>query len=215
MRIFFFGDSITHGFYDEQGGWAQRLCNEYHALSLEKLGQANSVYIEAFNLGVSGDTAGGLAKRIESDIDSRRLYKTEDIIVIAIGINDAPLINNRAVKDVYDFEDEIEKVIKNSQKITSKILLVGLTAVDESMTNPWPYSSRDRQFFNNRINLFEDTVKQCANRDSIKFVPLHDEFLANLEAGQKLLADGLHPNSAGHRWIASRVKPVIDKLIEP
>jgi lysophospholipase L1-like esterase len=213
MRIFFFGDSLTQGFFDEKGGWAGHLINEYHMRSLSKLNDKNAEWIECFNLGVSGETVEGVLYRLEDEIKARRLYREDEIIVIAIGINDAILRNNRADTDVYKFQETLEKLINKAKKLTKKVLLVGLSAVDESMTNPWPYSSTKKQWHNTRINVFEDTIKQSAIRKEITFVPIHDKFLQILES-DKLLSDGLHPNSAGHELIYSLVKPQLEKLLK-
>lgn len=210
MRVFFFGDSITQGFFDEKGGWAQRLINHYHSKTRENLGQ--DFWIECFNLGVSGDTVDGLIRRIELEVTNRQLLDDENVIVLAIGINDTVLRDNRAVRDVYDFQESFEKLLNSSLNIADKVICIGLTAVDESLTDPVAYSSTNEQYLNNRINLFEDTIKQACETKDLPFVPVHDRFLAQSESAA-LLSDGLHPNEAGHELIANLVKPHLDKLL--
>lgn len=198
MRILFFGDSIAQGFFDEKGGWVQRLINKYHMLSYEERDKENARYIECFNLGISGDTVEGVLNRFEQEFSARQIYPEENIVVIAIGTNDAIMRDNRAVMDVYEFQEILEKLIDTVKQQVDKILLVGLPSVDESMTNPWPYSSTKKQWSNNILNTFEDTIKQSAERKNIAFVPIHDSFLAQMEAGQALLGDGLHPDRRAH-----------------
>lgn len=204
MRILFFGDSITQGFYDQAGGWVQRLAKKY---------QGPAQDIEIFNLGVSGDCAKDLIERLENEAKIRRWRDDKLVVAIAVGINDARLVDNRAVSDVYDFQQELEKLIKIAGKVADAVLCVGLSAVDEEQTNPWPYSSTGAQWSNNRINAFEDTIKQSAQRLNVPFVAIHDSFLAQVTAGQDLLADGLHPNEAGHQLIAELVKPALEPLL--
>lgn len=213
MRVLIFGDSIAQGFWDAYGGWVQRLAHEYHPRALTDMLAGKGDGNEVFNLGISGDTAAGLAKRLEAEVAARQLYPDSDVIVIAIGINDAALRANRAELDVYGFQLEIDKALDIALRITDKVMLVGLTAVDENLTDPWKYSSTGKQWHNARINAFEDTIKQSAERKDVPFVPIHDRFMAALEAGQDLLADGLHPNEAGHQFITELVKPVLDELI--
>lgn len=210
MRVFFFGDSITQGFFDEAGGWAQRLINLYHSQTRENLGQ--DFWIECFNLGVSGDTVDGLRKRLEVEVTNRQLLNDENVIVLSIGINDTVLHDNRAVRDVYDFQESFENLLDSSLSIANKVICIGLTAVDESLTDPWAYSSTNKQYLNNRINLFEDTIKQACEIKDVPFVPVHDRFLTQADSAT-LLSDGLHPNEAGHELIASLVKPRLDKLL--
>lgn len=201
MRILFFGDSITQGFYDREGGWVQRLARGYHG-------------VEVFNLGVSGDTAESLLARLENEAKARR-WRDDDplVVVICVGINDARLQDNRAIVDVYEFQKTIENLLDKALKVADTVMCVGLSAVDESRTNPWPQSSTGAQWSNIRINSFEDTVKQSAHRRDVPFIPIHDRFLGQLESGAELLADGLHPNEAGHQLITELVKPALDGRI--
>lgn len=211
MRIFIFGDSIVQGFCDPKGGWAQRLLNDYHELTFEHNITSKGPYFEVFNLGVSGDMASGIAARIEPEVSARHLYEDSDLIVLAVGVNDSRLHDNIADMDVYDFQANFERALDAATNLTENVLCVGLTAVDESLVDP---SKDGDQFKNNRINLFEDTVKQSAQEYGLPFVPLHDAFLAKLQEGKSLLADGLHPNDAGHFFIYETVKPALDKLIK-
>lgn len=214
MRILFFGDSITQGFYDTHGGWAQRLANLYHADSFNHM-LATPGYdtTEVFNLGVSGDTAQGILGRIESETSTRRWENDPVTIVLAVGINDSRKRDNKAIMDVYKFQETLEELFQKASEVADHVLIVGLSAVNESQTNPWPFSSGTSGWGNNRINLFEDTLKQCAEHAKLPFVPVHDEFLAHMKAGEQLLADGLHPNDAGHQFIAEIVKPELEKLL--
>jgi lysophospholipase L1-like esterase len=213
MRIFFFGDNITQGFFESQGGWAQRLANEYHQETLRELDRENPKWIECFNLGVSGDTAEELLGRIGHEIEVRELDDDENIIVIAIGTNNSILRDNRALMDVYTFQEVFEKILDTAQKYSDKILCVGLTAVDELLTDPIEQSSTGKQYHNQRLNVFEDTIKQSAGRKEVPFVPIHDVFLEKLNSGEELLSDGLHPNDAGHALIYHSVKPELEKLL--
>lgn len=214
MRIYAFGDSITQGFFDSQGGWTQRLANSYHQKSLQAMLAGEDYYIELHNLGVSGDTAAGVANRIEREIKARQLYEEDETIILAIGMNDAILRDNRPMTEVYEFQKQYDKLLEDALKISSRIVCVGLTAVDETKTDPWRFSSTGKQWKNNRINLFEDTIKQTAQRKNVIFIPLHDQFLTALSDGQNLLADGLHPNDTGHDMVANIVKPVLDGIVK-
>ena len=211
MRIFIFGDSIAQGFYDSEGGWAGRLASEYHLATLASITEGNKEWYDVFNLGVSGDTAAGVAERLEAEVTARQLYDSDgpDVIVLAVGINDARLTNNRAAMDVYEFQEAYEAAIDTAKQLQTRVVCVGLTAVDEAKTDPWVGSSSGKQWKNNRINLFEDAIKQSAVRKEVAFVPIHDDFLKQLEAGKPLLADGLHPNNAGHVWLRKRIEAVL------
>lgn len=214
MRVLVFGDSIAQGFFDSKGGWVQRLSSDLHMKTLTAMNSGDDYHVEIHNLGVSGDTAEGTLNRMESEMGSRRLYQEDEIIVIAIGTNDSALRGNVALEDVYDFQVTYEKILETAKHHAEKILCVGLPAVDESMSDPWKFSSTGRQYKNNRLDLFEDTVKQVAGQASVEFVPIFDVFLARLKDGSGLLADGLHPNDAGHELIYQIVKPKLEELLK-
>lgn len=213
MRIFFFGDSITQGFFDEKGGWVQRLANKYHGQTLEEIDSPDGRWLECFNLGVSGDGVQGVLGRLEHEIKARQLDDQPDVIVIAIGTNDTIMRKNRAIMDVYEFQEIYEKLLDKALKITKRVACIGLSAVNQAQTDPWKYSSTKKQWHNSRLDVFEDTIKQSAIRKGVACVPVYDRFKAALDLGQELLADGLHPNEAGHVLIAEIVKPELERLV--
>ncbi len=209
MRVLIFGDSIAQGYFDDDaGGWAGRIAAHYQKQTLKDLA---GEWVEVFNLGVSGDRAAGVLNRLRRETEARRLIDDEECIVLAVGINDSMLRDNRAMIDEYDFQKTYEKLLDEALKLAPRVICAGLTAVNESETDPWPYSRTGKQWKNNRINLFEDTIKQSAERKEVAFVPLHDEFL---KRSQKtgMLADGLHPNAAGHEFIARELLAAIEAL---
>ena len=214
MRVLVFGDSITQGFYDSQGGWAQRLINEYHAETLAGLDSDDGRWVEVFNLGISGDTANGVLKRLDAEIAARQLYPGDEVIVIAIGCNDSILKDNLVVTEEYDFEAQIEELVDKALEHTKRVLVVGLAPVEQKLTDPWKFSSSGKQWKNNRIDLFEDIIKQVAGRKKVPFVPVYDVLKAEQDKGAKLHADGLHPNDEGHKMIADLVKPRLEELLK-
>lgn len=208
MKILVFGDSITQGMWDMSGGWVQQLSSVVHSASLDNIlnGDGKSI-IKVYNLGISGDSTEGVLKRLKNEVESRRLNSEDEVIIISVGINDAILDSENKVRmDVYQFQELYEKLINEALGLTDRVYCVGLTAVDEESTNPWKFGSTPgAQYKNNRINLFEDAIKQSAQRLSVQFIPIHDEFMDLLSRGEDLLADGLHPNNAGHKLIAIAV----------
>lgn len=209
MRILIFGDSVAQGYFATRGGWVELIANDYRQQSLTQLG---SNWTTVFNLGVDGDTARDGLKRLENETAARQYANEPTAIILAFGLNDATLVNNVAREDVYDFQENYEKLLKHSLKLADRVLCVGLTAVEEKLANPWKYSSSSEQWLNNRLNLFEDTIKQVAMNMDVNFVPVHDEFLRRLEHGEQLLADGLHPTDEGHKLIAALVHPELENL---
>jgi lysophospholipase L1-like esterase len=213
MRVLVFGDSIAQGFFDSRGGWVQRLASECHMKTIAAMNTGGDYYVEVHNLGVSGDAAEGVLHRMEPEMEARRLYEEEEVILLAVGTNDAVLRQNIALQDVYEFQKIYEEIVDIARRTSHKVLCIGLPAVNEALSDPWKFSDTGRQYKNNRLNLFEDTVKQVAEQKDVAFVPIFDNFLAALQAGQELLADGLHPNDAGHELMYQIIKPALEELM--
>lgn len=209
MRVYVFGDSIAAGFFDtDKAGWVSRISAHYQQEALKDL---ESDWVEVFNLGVAGDTVEGVLKRLKPEIEARRLTIDEECIVIAVGINDSILRDNIVVTEVDDFQKKYEKLIDEALKLCPRVICVGLTSVKESEADPWTYSASGKQWKNNRINLFEDAIKQSSILKEVAFIPVHDAF-NNAAKESDLLADGLHPNIAGHEFIARNVLAAIEAL---
>ena len=85
--ILCFGDSITQGYVDLEGGWTQRLRRRLDQETTVPFGDTTFPAHAVFNLGVSGDTAEGLAARLERELAPRQLGD-QTIVVIAIGVNE-------------------------------------------------------------------------------------------------------------------------------
>lgn len=209
MRVLVFGDSIAQGFFDTvEGGWVNQL---WKKAQINALNDLHATWDDVFNLGVDGDTAEGVLARLEAEVEARRLFAEDECIVIAVGINDSLLRDNLVACEVYDFQATYEQIIDKALEITPRVVCVGLSAVKESMTDPWPYAPNGEQFKNNRINLFEDTIKQSAELKEVAFVPIYDQFFKQSRK-RNLLADGLHPNHEGHMLIAAKVAEAIEVL---
>lgn len=213
MRVLIFGDSITQGYYDmEAGGWVGRLTADLW----RKKVRTNDIKTEFFNLGVSGNTTKELTERILSESKSR-LWEDESIIlIIEIGFNDTPTLNNEAISSPSQYVSELSELYKQAQIVTDKILFVGLTPVDETQASPWLYNTgtEDLVWANDRIWLFEQALREFVAEKSLAFVPVFEAFNEKSDNGEQLISDGIHPNEAGHELIYNLVKPELDKLMK-
>lgn len=192
MAICIFGDSITWGASDsEKGGWVERT----------KVYFGEKYDIDVYNLGVSGDATEDLLVRIESESKVRE----PNIIVFAVGVNDAQFIHstnsNRISEN--DFRNNIGKLYEIAKKFVPKIIFVGLSPVDESKTKPIPWNT-DKTYTNERIKKFDQIIEDFCSKKNLKFIPIND--LLNNDD----LIDGLHPNIQGHIKMFGRIKPEIE-----
>ena len=83
MRVLIFGDSITQGFWDTDGGWVQRIRKAYD----EETIKADYELPTIFNMGISGDSSGDIVEQFEAETKAR--YNDDGIgFVFAVGVND-------------------------------------------------------------------------------------------------------------------------------
>ncbi len=178
-----------------EGGWADRL----RSFCMEKELENPEFDYSVYNLGISGDTSEDVLKRLENEI-SCRIWKDEEIIIIfAIGINDSCFVKSKNIflNTESNFKKNIQKLIKLSEKYSSKIIFVGLTPVEESKTNPISWSTTGKSYKNKYIENYDNIIKSVCQENNIYFIDMLEEF-KKIDY-QKLLEDGGHPNSEGHR----------------
>jgi acyl-CoA thioesterase-1 len=210
MRILFFGDSITQGFWDtDYGGWVQRIRRDYDKQSVKNLVENAN---EIFNLGVDGDNLQGVIKRLPYEIEARRYLQEPYLLVFAVGMNDTTFRGSEVANTTEQFREDLSVLLASASHYSDKVLFVGLTPVDDELCDPWIHSSSGKSFKNDRILEFEGVIRKFCIEKKVSCVQIFEKFQAGQSEG-KLLADGLHPNEDGHQLIADLVKPELDKLI--
>lgn len=213
MRVLVFGASTVQGYWDSQGGWAERLRDYYDKRQLEAFNRGDFTHEEpkVMNLGISGDGIVELLKRIGPESQARQNDKGVSF-VISIGTNSAAIMNGKEVTTTKEFKNDLRKAIGIAKEYSNKIMLVGLPAVNEAKTNPIPWA--DMYFKNGRIGEFEAAALELAKEQGLLFVPVHEKFQNKVEASERLQShDGLHPNDAGHQLIFELVLPCLDGLL--
>lgn len=204
-QILVFGDSIAYGAWDKKGGWVERL---KIFTNKKAITSGLKFYCAVYNLAVDGDFTTPLLERLDFE-SGHRTRGQETIFIFAIGSNDS--ISNK--KGVFwttpeKFKKNLERIIKIAQKYSSKIVFTGLTPVDEIKTNP---VSWDNNVFykNQNQQKYNKIIKTVCAENKICFVEIFEKFLK--EDYKKLLEDGLHPNSKGHKIIFEIVKKYLLK----
>lgn len=205
MRILVYGDSITQGFYDSQGGWVERLRRRYDTAT--NSGDRPTF----FNLGISGDMTANVVKRFAVETENRRSLNQGFAFIFAIGINDTYLKGGQPVSTPEAYADALDMLFAAAGHYSNRILFVGLTPVDEPRTTPVSWINID--YTNARILEFEDVLRKFCLKNELPHVEVFGKFQAK-QKEQNLLSDGLHPNDAGHELIAELVKPELDRLMQ-
>lgn len=206
-QIFIFGDSITFGQWDKEGGWAERLKNDLSSRSITS-NQEN--YYEVHNLGVPGDTTQDLLERFEGEYLARRDENEETVFVFAVGINDSALLTKDKTNSISKeaFRRNIKELADCAQKHSVKLLFAGLTPVDETKTNPWGLL-RQKAYLNSEIEEYNRILIEFCEENGLPFADTFDKFRTDCK---DCLEDGLHPNSQGHEYIFERVRKKLEEV---
>jgi lysophospholipase L1-like esterase len=189
-----FWDSIVWGAWDDVvGGWVSRV-SEYV--------KAKNDNIFVYNCGVSGDNTDGLIKRFQAEAFGREA----DVILFAIGINDAQYIHTKENSRVplERFEQNIQWLIDQAAAITDKVCFLWLTNIDQSKTMPIPWSPT-KFYDKENVWLYNKKLQEVCEKNQILFV----DMLPVLNADD--LIDGLHPNPLGYQKIYLHVKGFLEE----
>jgi lysophospholipase L1-like esterase len=202
MRILVFGDSIAYGCWDPEGGWVERLRRDY--MMREEKDGFNDTQPLLFNLGIPGEMAEGVVKRLALETRARKWLGEELMILVAVGINDTMIYKGVEANSTELFEGELRRITAAARQFSDKVVFVGLTAVEEKVCN-----TKDICYQNDRIALFEQTLRRIGEEYTVPVVEVFEHF----QKTDGLLADGLHPNGDGHKFIAGAVRPYIDTML--
>ncbi|MCH8519510.1 MAG: GDSL-type esterase/lipase family protein [Nanoarchaeota archaeon] len=193
-RIIIFGDSITWGSSDLKGGWVHRL-----KIDLES---KKEISFSVYNCGISGDNTQNLLKRFEIE-NQARFYKGNDehIVIFAIGINDAQDTSTKFNLGIplEEFKQNIKLLIKQAQKLSNRIILIGLTPVNENKTTPY-YEFEDMYIYQKNAELYNSALEEIAQGHNLEFVSMFNVL------HKDDLEDGLHPNSKGHEKMYLKIR---------
>lgn len=195
--VYFFGDSITLGWRDEDlGGWPARLLRRLHSDGYDVTG---------YNLGVRGDTSTGIAERWEDEL-RRRWREGNALLVFAFGVNDSTLgPDGRRSLPVAQTARNVGTVLERARHYP--VLLIGPAPIEEALMHRRLNAAGDLPM--PTPDSIADTARAIGAEARKAGVPYLD-LLAVLggDAGWRaslLQTDGLHPSSAGHDAIARQI----------
>ncbi len=200
-QILVFGDSITYGAWDKDGGWVQRLRK---AIDKKILPSFNSYHL-VYNLGISGDTTTDLLERFELETKARTNPEEENVIIFDIGGNDTVFIkNNNSLKTTLPkFRNNVQKLINIASKYSKKILFIGLIPADENKTIPVSWN-KDVSYKNEYLSRYNSEIKNICKENHLGFIDNFEMWISS--DYKRLLLDGLHPNDRGHKIIFWEIK---------
>lgn len=195
-KILVFGDSITYGQRDlEMGGWVNRL-----RLALAHDSSITSCHV--FNMGISGQSTTEILDRLERECEGRVLDDANNIIVIAVGINDTQILEGEIINDEDTFKSNVIALINKAKDLTDKVIYLGLTPVDDSRTNPVTWD-RSRIWKSELVENYDNIISEICSEMGVRYVYVYDQI------DPATNEDGLHPSEAGHIILAEIMGNVI------
>lgn len=154
---------------------------------VERALQEAGFRVRVVNAGVSGDTsAGGLARL------DWLLRQRPAVVFVELGANDGL----RGL-DPQMTESNLRQIVERARAAGSRVILAGMRLP--------PNYGRDY------VRQFEALFPRLADELDVAYLP----FLLEGVAGRRRLnlADGIHPNAAGHEIVAANVLPIVKEVV--
>jgi lysophospholipase L1-like esterase len=149
---------------------------------------------------------------MENEIVARTSNNENMVVIIAIGTNDSvfKLDSNDTETTPDKFKNDLAAVVDIAKKYTKEVILVGLLPCEEDKMQPMPWSRSGKSYSNQRLGMFNDCISDVAASQDIIFIDMFKEMMMR-DVGV-YLHDGLHPNAAGHQYIADKLKKIVGTM---
>ena len=201
------GDSISYGIGDfESGGWAT-MFKKYITSQDDSKVCNNFVHIACF----PGATSTDILNRIDSIYNSFKHFEFNNIVILAVGINDTQEFNGNNNSSLEQYKSNIEKISKYVLEQNATLVILGITRIESDERFIWkPNKYYDNQViskYDNDIQAileFDKELNRFCLNNRIKYIPMQDV----LEKEDYI--DGLHPNHNGHIKMFERVKKYLN-----
>jgi len=162
--------------------------SEAFPAGVQRLLAAEGVPFRLVNAGVSGDTSAGGLARLDWLLKQRPA-----VLVLELGGNDG--LRGQPVADI---EARLRAIVSRTQEAGVRVLLLGVR-LPPSLGAEYTQS-------------FEALYPRLAEELGCAYVPFFMQGAAG--DGEKMLADGIHPNADGHEILARNVAPALRLLLE-
>ncbi len=185
------GDSIGHGFYDEQDlGWFSKL-----GRLILKDNQGGYIFN---NMSQSGDNIADAANRAVFEVFSRKF----DLILVNVGINDLRRRKNSEMQ--LDFSEGVRimywnKLLDMLEKTGAKLVVMDLLPVVENKCTEDESIIR----YNSDVERYNEIIKDICQERHISYFERYYTW-KNRDLNS-LYKDATHPNEQGHQIIAEEI----------
>lgn len=151
--------------------------------------------IVVHNLAVPGQNSSEVLARLNNECASRvSIPKNEVVLILGVGINDS---KNSDLNNLEQFANVYQNIIADAQKWSSKIIVLGLTPVDETQALQYGFS-------NSSIEKYEELIKKICAQHDVTFLDLN-ELRTESKKTNIFQSDGIHLNKTGHDLIYKKL----------
>ena len=211
MKILFYGDSITdmNRFRDHEDGSVYSYGVGYPNFVVGELNYQDPTAHEFINRGISGNRIVDLYARVKSDVWNHK----PDVLSILIGVNDVwhEISYGNGVE-----LDRWERMYRTMlQETKERLPNIKLIILEPFILEGSATDGEERWEKFQAVKEYAKVAKKLAEEFGAQFVPLQDKFdeAAEKYGYDKVLADGVHPNSFGAALIAKEWLSVFKKEV--
>jgi lysophospholipase L1-like esterase len=210
IRIVALGDSITNG----AGIGDVREEDTYRHLLQGALSRMTVYKVEVINAGVNGDITAAAIHRLKRDV----LQHKPDYVTVMFGVNDAgyyrPATDSMADTPrvtAEDFGNNLKTIIEAVQNIRAKPVLVTPVPMNSAYAHK-DFPAYLENGLNYLVDEYADIIRDLSSKAGLPLIDVHWAFSAD-PITDELVPDGIHPNSAGHSFIADIFVKEFTKII--
>jgi lysophospholipase L1-like esterase len=190
--IAFIGDSILNGYWDQPfQGWGLRLVG--------KFGQDRPYAVGAINTAISGHRVFDALYQLCGPVISCR----PDCVIISIGANDIQrsVGPGQEILMSRDLREEIwTKLLDLATKNIPQVFVTSVQPVDDSKM-PFVYDGVPQCWFMNKdIDAYNKDIQNYCRQYDVEYLDFNGA--VDRQKWPGMLHDGLHPNPAGHEFLA-------------
>lgn len=209
LKIVAFGDSTTA---------LRNTVRQVYAQRLASLLAQRGILAQVINSGVGGSHTGRLSDNAHHQRQHAldRLEKAvcahePDIVIIQYGINDSYVDsgdpNGASRIPLNGYTTNLSAMVKTLTKAGAQVILM----------TPNAFGATREGWRHDRLAQYVAGMRSVAARQNVPLIDVHrfyeDYGDGTLQARDKLLLDGVHPNDEGHAIVAEKIADQIDEIV--